>query len=114
MQKRVDDILKELRKVSDMKDIEQVGTSENLAAEWLIDFDSYRICPDDDKLIQRYVMALFYFSTEGGAWSSCGVSGDCESTRYLSGVNECEWFGVTCNADLCITAIDIGKKYVGM
>jgi len=82
------------------------GTPQYNAAEWLIGEDDFYVCPDDKKMIQRYVMGLFYYSTEGPSWTSCS-EGDisCSGTSYLSAVNECEWFGSACNVDLCITEI---------
>lgn len=58
--------------------------------------------------MQRYVMGLFYYSTEGDDWILCSA-GDAgcttPNTPYLTAVNECEWFGSTCDADLCMTQI---------
>ena len=87
------------------------GTPQNLAANWLIDDDAFLVCPGDEKLMQRYVMALFYYSTEGSSWSSCGQVGACSETNFLSAVHECEWAGTTCNSDLCITEIMFGTCF---
>lgn len=64
------------------------------------------MCPGDTKLIQRYVMALLYYSTDGDNWTECS-EGDlgCPTNPYLSSENECTWFGNTCDAELCITEI---------
>jgi len=77
-------------------------------------------------MIQRYVLAVFYFATEGGDWDQCsapndldnpasiaaannacdrvvtpfGVAndrvGDTSTDAWLGPVNECEWGGVAC------------------
>ena len=77
-------------------------------------------------MIQRYVLAVFYFATEGGGWDQCNASNDLDdpaaiatadadcnrvvtpfgvandrvgdtSTRaWLGPVNECQWGGVAC------------------
>jgi len=100
--------------VSNVDSLVTPGNPQYDAVEWLIGQDDFLICPDDDKLIQRYVMAVFYFSTEGGNWFECSQIGGCEicqiggcqgSINYLRPVHECEWFGSFCNADLCITEI---------
>lgn len=92
--------------VSDANSLATSGTPQNLAAEWLIDGDDFHVCPSDEKMVQRYVMALFYYSTEGNSWSTCSENDtDCAGTPYLSPVHECEWVGSACNSDQCITEI---------
>jgi len=83
-------------------------TPQNNAAEWLIGTDEFAVCPGDEKLIQRYVMALFYYSTSGDSWTQCSagdVSCTAPNVPFLAPVNECGWFGLSCDADLCITEI---------
>jgi len=49
-------------------------------------------CDREQADIQRFVAALWYYSTVGSAWTETG--------NYLSAdVDECEWFGITCNND---------------
>jgi len=74
----------------------------------LIEGDEYLICADDSKLIQRYVLALLYYSTGGDSWLSCGKNdASCTGgTPYLASVSECRWSGSRCNADDCITEIE--------
>lgn len=83
-------------------------TPQYNAVEWLIGSDEFFVCPGDEKLIQRYVMALFYFSTDGASWDQCKQAGGAcppGNKRYLSKDNECDWFGNTCDAEKCITEI---------
>lgn len=59
------------------------GTSaQNLALNWLIEEDLAQLCPstdidERDSIIQRYVLALFYYSTNGNnpvnnpTWKEC-------------------------------------------
>lgn len=87
-------------------------TPQYNAVEWLIGSDEFFVCPGDEKLIQRYVMALFYFSTDGASWDQCKQAGGAcppGNKRYLSKDNECDWFGNTCDAEKCITEIIFGK-----
>jgi len=106
-------ILDILNTVSDPNLLSTSGTPENDASDWLIGQDSFTVCPEDTKLIQRYVMALFYYSTEGESWSSCG-QGDlgCAGTVFLAPTFECEWFGLTCNQEDCITEIEFESNNV--
>ena len=86
------------------------GTPQKLAVDWLLDEDTMQVCPGDKKIVQRYVMALFYFSTAGSSWLECSKNGLCsEGKNFLDGASECEWGGLACNNDNCITQIVFGK-----
>lgn len=114
---RASDIEELLFEVSGQVLRDEIESPQSNAMNWLITEDELFVCPgvNDKKLLQRYAMAVFYFSTEGEGWKEC-FSGDdaCGSTDndfegqkpFLSGVNECEWAGINaCNADKCITKI---------
>ena len=49
------------------------GTPQSRALNWLINQDAYIVCPDDPKSYQRYILALFYFSTDGDNWEECSA-----------------------------------------
>jgi hypothetical protein len=98
------------------------------ALDWIINQDAVTICPDDNSCqpLQRYTLAVFYFSTNGGEWNQCNAPtdfespaaiarannecervvtpfavpnervGDTSSDAWLSPSNECEWGGVAC------------------
>jgi len=68
-------------------------------------------CPDE-KIVQRWVMAVFYYSTSGDSWFKCSVTGSdpCGSGRFLSDSSECEWAGITCNNQDCVTEIEFEKN----
>ena len=104
-------ILDILDDVSDPTLLATAGTPQNSAAEWLIGSDAFTVCPGDTKLIQRYVMALFYYSTEGDSWNTCSQTDTACAigTSYLAPVNECEWSGSACDAENCMTEIVFGK-----
>jgi len=120
--------------VSDPKDIQTPGTPQYKAFNWIIEEDEYCLCPNNAscELVQRYVMAVFYFSTGGVKWVNCGAkSSVCDPSgithngsatsacfdgageRWLAPVSSCRWCGNVCD-DLkhstCITQIDIGKN----
>mmetsp|Transcript_2234 Transcript_2234/g.2898 ORF Transcript_2234/g.2898 Transcript_2234/m.2898 type:complete len:967 (-) Transcript_2234:1103-4003(-) len=73
---------------------------------------------DENRLLQRYVLAVFAFATESKFWSFCGFPTDNTglclvdlfdpsqgsiieevSSHWLSQNDECSWFGVTCFED---------------
>jgi len=101
------------------------GTPHNLAAQWIMNEDPRQLEPTDADLLQRYILAFFYFhTTENGEnkWRSCnppdpeaGEDDTCEfleftrlqddsiqfvprqnRIRWLSGEEECRWQGVEC------------------
>ena len=83
--------------------------------------DNHVLCPDSPYLVQRYVLALFYFATDGDNWPLCSAdetSTPCvdengtEIVRFLSNTNECEWYGVVCDFDKFVTLIEIGKIHI--
>ena len=98
----------------DATKIRDQRTPQGLAADWLINQDFRKECPDE-KIVQRWVVAVFYFSTDGESWSRCSAAGSdpCGSLfpfvgerRFLSDFSECEWAGITCNDDDCVTEIE--------
>lgn len=79
--------------------------------------DGRFVCPNDDTLIQRYILAVLYFATAGDAWDRC-YQGDSECREeedaepYLSASSECEWYGSECFADGLIESVTLGKLWV--
>lgn len=65
--------------------LQNASSPQSMALEWLQGdnanaTDTYT----DWRLIQRYVLAVLYFSTNGDNWD--------DSTNWLSSKNECTWF----------------------
>ena len=54
------------------------GTSSNRAA-----------AGDDAQIIQRYTLAVMYFSLNGASWIN--------NTGWLGGTTECDWYGIKCS-----------------
>ena len=106
--------------VTPAAEINDVGSSANLAFEWLVGEDALYLCPDEPKIIQRYVLAKIYFQSNGDDWLQCSRPGNvCApgssdfgplgGADWLSPVNECDWAFLRCNNDNCITHIEVGK-----
>jgi hypothetical protein len=116
-----DDLLKILSKVSDPTLLVADGTAQNKAFNFMKVDNFY--CTNDPKIIQRYVMALTYFSTGGEGWTNCGAFSStsacdpaiCKDNNQGNGVNrwldsgsECDWCGNQCNTtNNCMTVIDL-------
>lgn len=92
------------------------GTSQNSAFRWLVDLDGAQVCPENEiDVIQRYVMAVLYYSLGGDSWTKCSAepSSACEAgERYLSPANACQWFNVTCADDGNIVEVILGMCYI--
>lgn len=103
-----------LASVSEAEALKDEGSAQGKALDWILYHDEALLCPDSDTLIQRYVMALFYFATNGDRWNECssGTTGTLCSYahRFLDSASECTWAGVTCDNGV-ITKIEFGKKY---
>jgi len=92
--------------VSPREDLEDFTTPQGMAFEFIVNDDEAQLCPDDENLIQRYVAAVLYYSTEGDGWSEC-FQGDTECGQgqsyyggkeaFLSPGSECDWAGLACN-----------------
>ena len=86
-------------------DLNTVGTAPHLALVWLTDYDFAKMKADDDALLQRYGLAVFYFSTfpnvdinniaaqeKFGPWFI--------NDNWLSEKGFCDWYGVSCEAQI--------------
>jgi hypothetical protein len=84
-----------------------------LALDWILHKDEMQLGPTDLNLYQHYVLSLLAFQFDSLAWASCGGNySDFETIctvqmngtdseqddykRWLSGTDECDWYGVSC------------------
>ena len=119
-EERAAQIVAQIAAVSDLNLLRNTATPQAKALKWLIEEDVLKRCPDDVKLIQRWALATFYYSTGGEDWFECSgnplATDDCGANypfigddRFLSGRNECFWAGVKCNPDFCVTEMEYGE-----
>ncbi|GAX12743.1 hypothetical protein FisN_15Hh222 [Fistulifera solaris] len=85
------------------------GTSQNDAFNWLANDPNVTTLPHE-KLIQRYSLATFYYSTKGGNWTS--------SQGWLTEEDECGWFTRSTRIPVCdengvFQNLDLGFNEVG-
>lgn len=120
-EERIAQILAILDAVADPDDIRNNETPQGLATTWLIEQDEFQACPDNIKLVQRWTLAVMYYSTNGNEWFQCsanieatdlcGVQSPFEGAdRFLSGSSECEWAGISCINE-CVTEVEYGELY---
>jgi hypothetical protein len=107
-------ILGILDQVANSTLIRDLSTPQGLATNWIINEDAGQHCPDEPKIIQRWSLAVMYFSTGGDDWTEC-FSGDVSCTTspaflgedaFLSESNECEWAGISCDFESRVTEIE--------
>mmetsp|Transcript_2678 Transcript_2678/g.6354 ORF Transcript_2678/g.6354 Transcript_2678/m.6354 type:complete len:784 (+) Transcript_2678:95-2446(+) len=128
---RASDLRELYSAISDPVLFENPASPQSLALDWIINHDSMAVCPNDPNTchtIQRYVLAVFYFSTQGYQWSSCSAPKDymCEeeiskanekcnrtvtahyandrvgineSKAWLTPGHECDWGGLACHGE---------------
>lgn len=114
---RLNDMLSYAATISDPATLEDESSPQFRAATWVADEDLVRAkeggsVKDDVQLLQRYVLAVFYFSTGGDNWEECSRVLTCNvGFSWLEGTqNECLWHGVRCNTDKRVTKILIGNQ----
>ena len=103
---RYGDLLQVLseRGISTMEDLSVQGSPQQRAAAWIADKDVQALPLDQtDTLVQRYVLAVFFYAMGGETWTN--------SLNFLNKEDSCKWyiagfageskelkqFGVTCN-----------------
>ena len=82
---------------------EDVFSPQYQALDWLIHEDpvvvsnGLRDINARSALVDRYILAVLYFSTNGGQWKN--------NQLYLSGSSVCDWWGIGCDVTGSITRI---------
>lgn len=117
--------------ISDPTLFDNPTTPQSLALDWITNHDSMAVCPNDTTChaVQRYVMAVMYFSLKGYQWTECSAPKDwyCEDEAnaaetncnllpyphysnethigsldtkpWLSSDHECMWGGCACHGE---------------
>jgi len=62
------------------------GSPQNKALTWILN-DSH----DSTRLVQRYILMVFYYSMAGDKWTNNNGFGSAE--------NECDWYGISCTGE---------------
>jgi hypothetical protein len=82
------------------------------AADWVANEDQIQADLNDPTFAQRYLLAVFYFSTGGDDWEECSRYKSCYSGfQWLTGTqSECFWHGIRCSTDDRVTKIILGNQ----
>lgn len=83
------------------------------AFEWLVFEDD--TCPEDAlDVLQRYVLAILYFATDGDGWTTCGAIDASCVEAWLSPDDVCLWFGIDCgNGDNVLEIVLLNNNLNG-
>jgi hypothetical protein len=73
---------------------------------WVLFDDTLQLTSTNVLLVQRYVMALFYFGSGSDRIDSRTHTRD----SFLASDTECDWYSNRCNEDGHITLISAGKS----
>ena len=111
-----------LGNISSSSDLMKLGSSQQLASNWIINDDEFQLeipasmeDSNADKFVSRYVLAVLYYALGGSRWR--------DKFNFFSGVDECFWnrvytdtstkaaslLGITCNKQLHPQAIMLRK-----
>lgn len=95
--------------ISSMDDLTTFGSPQYRASRWIYNFDPLLRDLSHPRLMQRYIAAVFYYSTsKGEGWADCfpgdvGCTSDSQQS-WLSAYDECQWYGFAeCNEDGFLT-----------
>ena len=94
------------KSVSRQKDLQNSASPQNMAYHWLIHQDEFANDSSLPKelIVQRYVLAVFYYATMGHQnWET--------ASNWLEG-SECldNWFGISCNDQGQVRTLKFGKS----
>ena len=108
------DYFNKLSEISDPKLLMTPKTAQYRAIRWLYHDDQAGLRNlSDERLFQRYIAAVFYYSTsEGRGWYDCYPGdGQCtsEGEEWFSLSDECKWYGLKCDQNDFVIRIIIGK-----
>ena len=89
--------------LSSNESIANPSSAQYKAKEWILSEDNSGLDPKNDKnrIIQRYALAVLYYSTGGDRWIYQG--------NFMSSNHECDWNFVKCAINDTVTGLEIGE-----
>jgi len=98
-QTRQDEFFAIATTISDITLVSDNTTPQGQAFDWLVNIDPLFLCPDEeDAIIQRYSIGVFYFST-----------GAVSSPENLSSDHECNWPEIQCSSADAVLVVNIDQ-----
>lgn len=91
--------------LTDAEDLDAVGTAPNLAIRWITDYDEASLKTDHHALLQRYALAVLFFSThdvkekdsDDGKVHVVSATSWKSADHWMSEKGICMWHGVSCS-----------------
>jgi Leucine-rich repeat (LRR) protein len=74
----------------------KVGTDQYHALDWLSNHDKAQLDPEDPFLVQRYIMAVVFYSFGDDIDRVKPDAGWTTQTRWMTEAGYCNWYGVSC------------------
>jgi hypothetical protein len=93
--------------VANAEALQDESSPQFLALRWLFNNDPAVLDLDimpTGILVERYVLALFYFATTSEEEGALNV------LNFLAASSVCEWKGVICDRDDFVVALNLGKS----
>ena len=82
------------------------GSPQEKAFLWVTTTPLQPGTDDDAQIIQQYILAVFYYATNGDGWTN--------KEGWLEESNECDWYRVACNDSNMVTNLyPTGNNLVG-
>jgi Leucine-rich repeat (LRR) protein len=113
---RLTDTIDSLKSISNEDAFNDVMSPQYQAAQWVSDEDPLALPIGDAQFVQRYILAVFYFSTNGDEWDNCGrndpiCGGDPDEESWLSEASECVWVGLNCTNNANVDQIFFARTF---
>jgi hypothetical protein len=102
---RLTKLLEILVPVSGQEVLDDTSSAQYKAITWMAGSDPLVQDLDSTQpelVIQRYIMVLFYFATNGGSWNN--------NNGWLSDTSICSWNGVKCNDSKFVKILDLSSN----
>jgi len=91
--------------ISSIDDFYSSFSPQSKALTWLLTIDT-SISACSPSLIERYILIVFYFSTNGIGWN--------DNTNWLTDADYCSWYGISCSNGFLDSMYRIEGIYLGM
>jgi len=110
-QETVEYLSSQSKMYEDFSDFNETS-AQYMAADWISNDDELVPKVGSTDFLQRYILAVFYFSTGGDGWDDCYRTDPSCTTGFswLRGnKKECQWDGVRCDGGDQVTRILVGE-----
>jgi hypothetical protein len=88
-----DAMIHTLARMTNATQLNSTTSPQGMAFNWLTNVDPKAVdpCVKPGVARQRYAVAVFFYATGGDFWTN--------RTNWMTGKDECFWYGLTCNAE---------------